>query len=329
MESAKPTTLLGFEFGSKQDSASPYYLSNSTILDLKYGFNYKGLETRGGAGVGFDTYDLSRSQAYFTSGAKASYYTMENMRVSGEFSIDLGRKNAGWKPSIFFRESFDYIPISSRDRFRLAVHQTLEYYKDYADINGTASVFSISMDGKYAFPWGNVWTKNGYLLTGNSIVFGNCRNYIQLSGGARAFLNRSHTLYIDASVFSRATLDGKGSVPLFFSDGYSSTMIDYGANAINTEARYHNTIIGVAAGYKLGFNPTFGEVLIFEDSEIGGYADLLIQDGNVGVSIGADLQCITSMIGLVKLPMRLKLGYEYRTDRRSAFVSSLIFAVKY
>ena len=329
VESTKPITLLGFGFGSKQDSASPYYLSNTTYLNLRYGFNYRGLECGAGAGVGFDTYDLSRSQTYFTTGGTVSYYPLENMRIGGEFYTDLGRKNAGWKPTLFFRQSFDYIPISTRDRFRLAVHQTMEYYKDYADIYGTASLFSIGMDGKYVFSWGNVWTKNNLMVAGDSIIFGNSKAYMQLSGGARAFVDPSHTIYIDASAFSRFTLDGRGSVPLFFSDGYSSTMIGYGAFAVHSDVKYHNTIIGIASGYKLPFNPTFGEFLIFEATELGLYADMLIQDSHVGFSCGLDFQCITSLIGLVKFPMRLKLGYEYRTDNKSAFVSSLIFAVKY
>lgn len=329
VESARPTTLVGFDFGSKQDTASPYFLSNTTFLNLRYGFNYKSLECGAGAGIGFDTYDLSRSQTFFTTGGDVSYYPLENLRIGGEFYMDLGRKDAGWKPTLFFRESLDYIPISTRDRFRLAVHQTMEYYKDYADIYGTASIFSLGMDGKYAFSWGNVWTKNNLMIAGTSIIYENCRNYMQLSGGARAFVNPSHTIYIDASAFSRFTLDGRGNVPLFFSDGYSSTMIGYGASAIYSAVKYHNTIIGAAVGYKLPFNPTFGEFLIFEDTELGLYADMLIQDKKVGFSCGLDFQCITSLIGLVKFPMRMKLGYEYRTDNKSAFVSSLIFAVKY
>ncbi len=329
IEAAKPTTLLGFDFGSMQDPLSPYYLNNTTYFNLKYGFMYKSLETSAGLGVGFDTYDLSHSQTYMTAGGKAAYYPLVNMRFAGEFYTYLGQKNAGWRPALYFRETFDYIPVSYKEIYRLALHQNLEYYKDYADLKGTANLFSLGVDGKYGFDWGYLWTKDNYMLIGTSVVFSDPKNYMQFSVGARAYINKKHSWYVDVSAFTRFTLDGKGSVPLFFSDGYSSTIINYSAKATVTETKYHNSIFGAAFGYKLNKNPTFGEFLIFEKSELGLYCDVLVQDSKAGVSTGVDFQSVASLIGLIKLPMRFRLGYEYTPSGESAFVSSIIFAVKY
>ena len=329
VEAERPTTLLGFGFGSMQDPLAPYYLDNSTFFNLNYGYINKSVETSAGIGVGFDTYDLSNSQTYVTAGGKVSYYPMVNMKIGSEFYTNIGQKNAGFHPSIYFRETLDYIPVSYKEIYRLALHQNLEYYKDYGGQKGTANLFSLGMDGKYGFDWGYLWTRDNYMLIGTSIIFEEPKNYMQISLGARGYLNKSHSLYFDGSLFSRFSLDGKGSVPLFFSDGYSSTIINYGANATVSNTKRHNTILGIAAGYKLNNNPTFGEFLIFEKSELGLYFDLLLQDSSVGISTGVDIQSVASLIGLLKLPMRFKIGYEYTPSGDSAFVSSLIFAVKY
>lgn len=332
IEASTPTFMLSvgikeMPFASKSD----YYLKNSVIMGMDYSFLYDSVELGVGTGVGFDTSDLTDCTAFWANTAFLGYYPLDNLRITGEFDFDLGRKNAGFKPTLYFREGIDYIPLSNRDIYQLSIHQTMEYYKDYAnDATGAATLLSIGSSYQGIFGFGRVQADLGYMLTGTSIIWENPRNFLQLGGTVRGYLTKNDTLYIDGTVRSRFTLDGKGRVPLFFSDDYSTTIIDYGATQIySTGANYHNTILGVELGYAFPKSWTFGEFVILEDSEVGLYCDMLISDARVGVSTGVDLQTNLSLIGLVNVPFRLRMGYEYTIDGSHEFVASMLFKLKY
>lgn len=332
IEASTPTFMLSLgmkemPFASKSD----YYLKNSMNLGIDYSFLYDTVELGVGTGMGFDTSDLTDSTAFWANTAFIGYYPLDNLRITGEFAFDLGRKNAGFKPTLYFREGLDYIPISVRDTYQLSIHQTMEYYKDYANPEtGAATLLAVESSYNGSFGFGRIDANIGYLLTGTSIIWENARNFLQLGATVRGYLTSNDTLYIDGTVNSRFTLDGRGRVPLFLNDDYATTIIDYGAKQIYaTDAKYHNTIIGTEVGYSFPRSWTFGEFIILEDSEVGLYCDMLISDDKVGVSTGLDVQTNLSLIGLVNMPFRLRMGYEYTIKGSHEFVASLLFKLKY
>ena len=129
---------------------------------------------------------------------------------------------------------------------------------------------------------------------------------------------------VDLGVFSRISVDGKGGVPLFLSDGYMSTLLGTGLGYTRL-SDHHNTIIGLSAGYDFQTAPTFGEFLIFEDLEAGLYFDMLIHDASFAFSVGVEAQTSFSVIGLMNLPFRVRLGYD---SLANSFVSSFLFTLK-
>lgn len=333
IEASRPTLILAI--GIKEmafEGKSDYYLKNSTIAGLDYKFLYGPLEMGVGTGIGFDNSDLRDSTVFWSFNSYIGYYPFNNFRITGEIYGDLGRKQAGFtKPTIYFREGMDYIPFNEKDSYKIGVHQTMEYYKDYSDsAQGAATLLSLSVryDGNFNFGYLSIF--GGYMLTGTSIIWENPKNFAQVGVELRTYVNPSSNIYIDSRVFSRFSLDGEGRVPLFFSDNYTTGMLDYGARQIYaTDADYHNTIAGIELGYDFSKDLTFGEFLIMGDSEIGVYCDILFSDLRVGVSTGLDLQTNLSLIGLVDIPFRFKIGYEYTIEKSHEFVASLLFSLKY
>lgn len=329
IEAADPTLMLGLGtsnmyFGGTTD----YYLKESMVLGTDYSFLYGPVEMGVGTGIGFDNSDLRDSTVFWSFNSYVGYYPVDNLRVTGEFYLDMFRKNSGFKPTLYFREGIDYIPFSM-DNHKVGLHQTLEYYKDYADSIGSATLLSTMAKYKGDFGFGYVRADGGYLLTGTSILWENPASFFQCSLDVRAYCNRGKTIYLDTRAMTRVSLDGKERVPLFFSDGYTTNLIDYGARQIYSNAKHHNTIVGAEIGYDFGKSPTFGEFISIEDSEVGVYCDVLIADDKVGVSTGVDLQANISLIGLVNVPFRFKIGYEYTVEEKHEFVASLLFSLKY
>ena len=86
-------------------------------------------------------------------------------------------------------------------------------------------------------------------------------------------------------------------------------------------------MIKLSIGYDFPATPTFGEFLILEDSEIAVFCDLLFKDvGHPYVSTGLELQTAFSIIGLLELPLRVRLGYD---SWANGFVSSFLLTLKY
>ena len=73
-------------------------------------------------------------------------------------------------------------------------------------------------------------------------------------------------------------------------------------------------------------SPTVAEFLIFEDTELSAYFDSLMLDLDFYFSTGAQIQTKLSLIGLVDLPLRLRLGYDSLSGR---FVGSMLFSTSF
>ena len=190
---------------------------------------------------------------------------------------------------------------------------------------GSALVASAFFDGWLTLDWFNPDISLGYMLVADEIDFRNMGNYLDIDISSRFLLPPADSLFIDARVFSRISVDGSGHVPMFLSDGYTSPMLGKDADFTDA-ATSHITMLSVAFGYDVPYTPTFGEFLIIEDSEVGIYCDLLIRDTTVNVSTGVELQTAISLIGLMELPLRIRLGYD---SWANSFAASFLISLKY
>lgn len=332
IEAALPTNLLGITVAPVGFMNTPYYLKNSSSAGINFDFLSKGVELGASLGYGYDTYNLHSPNSFLSIEGDAAYYFFDNFRVTAEAHIDAFSKGSGLKPTLFFREGLDYVPIHKQGFYVLSLHQSAEYYKNFAlRENSAALVFGLSGEGYVKVGEPTLHGRMGYIYTAKSIIGEQSGSYLDVEIGVN--IPFAKTLFFETGVFSRFRIDGKAqsdnNVPLFMSDGYASTTINLGSEALYSLAKYHNTIFSVFMGYDFKDDPTFGEIVIFENLKSGIYCDILLSDTRVGVSTGLDITSNLSIIGLVKMPFSIRLGYEYIPGGEHAFVSSLVLSTVY
>ena len=322
VDAASPMTTLTFAFESNQGNNYRHYLSDTAELGLIYEYRTKGIEVGILAGGAFDFTTHAVAAAYPLLKGFFSYYPIDRLRFTFDTSVTLCH-DPWYIPHIYARQGFDWIILHSRDEYSLSFKEAFEYTTGFASDDALA--ISGAVDGNMKLGWFDLYGTLGYLFTADSILFDDPHHYIEASVSTRFSIPPASAWFIDAGVFSRAAVDGRGEVPLFLSDGYASTILGKNENYTRL-SRYHNTIFSFSAGYAFQDAPTFGEFLIFENLEIAAFCDVLLYDTSVGVSTGIEAQTAFSIIGLMKLPFRVRLGYDSISN---GFVSSFLIALKY
>ena len=311
--------MLGLNF-SGFDS---YYLKNSMITGIKYRILLGNWDMAATFGFGSDTQNLSSTGGFTTLGAEISFYPFTNARIKLEGYLDAFRGNSGFNPQIFGRESIDVF-LYNAEKASVSVHQSFEYYNDVGENLGTGLVLSAFVKGSYSIPYFSVEGKLGYMMTAETIAFERNKNYVEGGVSIESYSSSSFIFGVDAA--ARVNIDGRGSVPKFISDGYIGYDTNYGATGLYTDSSLFNIFLNADASYKLPFDPTFGEFLIFENPSLGIYSSSLFSVESIGISVGAEIKTTCSLIGLIKLPLRFRLGYEIIPGEVGHVVASLTFS---
>ena len=324
VEAVSPSYTLGISFKSDQGREFRRFLNDAADFAFDFNYRYLGFEAGAAVGFAFDFTTPETAGAYPMIEGYAAYYPLDNLRVMIESSVDFGHE-PWYIPEIYARQGLDWVISASEGLFGVSFKEALEYRTDFQGAN--ALVLSGFFDGWLSLDWFNPDISLGYLLVSRGAALGDPRHFIDVDISSRFMLPPADSLYIDARVFSRLALrfDGSGNVPLFLSDGYVSPLL--GEDSEFTEAaKYHVTMISLGFGYDVPVSPTFGEFVIIEDTEIGLYCDVLIRDAEVSVSAGVEFQTALSLIGLVDLPFRMRLGYD---SWANGFAASFLLSLKY
>ncbi len=180
------------------------------------------------------------------------------------------------------------------------------------NIDDTLSFTELLVDGGLGFSYSDGWSMNGSVSYQLWDEFS--RQFVSGSAGAMIPLTADVTLRPSATL--RYAIDGNGDVPFFTRDGYytsASVLLEQGrggaANASN-----HIGVFSLEADWNPHtFRPTMGEMLIFKNSAIGAFAQLLWMDAGEyvpQVSGGVQVKTNLGFIGLMELPMRLFVSYD-------------------
>ena len=321
-DAVSPVSSLSVSLDSRQGKSVRQYLNDTFSLAFEYQYRTGGLDLGIRAGGAFDLTTHAVAGAYPLLGGFLGYYPLENLRLSLDF--DLTMCHEPWYiPHLYVRQGFDWVILHQMDSYRLTFREAFEVTTGFTGSNAVA--LSGAFDGNIRLGLFDLWASAGYLMTADSILFRSLNHFGEVSFSARFRIPPAESWFIDAGVFSRFALDGQGNVPLFLSDGYPSTLLGAGSDYTRL-SDHHNTIISVSAGYALQEDPTFGEFLIFRDMEIAAYCDMLIHDAAFDFSAGIDFQTAFSVIGLLEMPLRVRLGYD---SLANGFVSSFLFTLKY
>ncbi len=145
------------------------------------------------------------------------------------------------------------------------------------------------------------------------------RNFLHAAFSARLPLSADVTLLPASSV--RYSLDGEGDVPYFVRDGYytpATTLLDQGRAGGSANGADALAVLSVQAEWNpQAFRPTVGELLIFKNSSVGAFTQLLWwQEGTAvpEVSAGVQVKSLLGFIGLKDLPFHLYIGYDTLSD---------------
>ncbi len=323
LKTASSASLLGIDFNGLDSSFSPHYLKNSMSTGLEYKFIISSFEMSFLVGLGNNSQNLGSSEMFTTLLAKFSYYPVSAVRVSLECYFDYLRPSSSFAPFVSARESIDAYVVK-KNGFTLTINQSLEFARDYyTEGTGQGTVFSFLVrggwdDGKIVSVNGDV----GYLLTSDSFFNRSARSYVQASVGAE--FDFTKLLFMTAGSRVRFSIDGEGSVPLFISDGFTSQETKYGAAALRTESSLFNLFVDTTFGINILSSPTFGEFLLLDSSSVAAYfSGLLDLERGFRFSTGVEFKTELSLIGLIKLPTTLRIGYEYQKEKVTA---SLMFS---
>lgn len=324
VEAVSPSYTLGICFEQNVDRKFRRFLNNSADFAVDFDYRYYGFEAGTSLGFAFDFMTPQTAGAYPMIEGYVSYYPLDNLRIMLEASLDFGH-DPWYIPELYMRQGLDWVIWATEGLFDVSFKEALEYRTDFEGLD--ALVFSGFFDGSLSLDWFNPDMSLGYMLVARGNWLREPRHFIDIDISARFLLPPADSLYIDARVFSRLAMrfDGQGDVPLFLSDGYTSPNVMKDAGFV-TPADYHITMISLGFGYDIPYSPTFGEFVIIENSEIGIYCDLLIRDAAVSVSTGVELQTALSLIGLVDLPIRIRLGYDSWANN---FAASFLLSLKY
>ena len=322
VEAVSPSYTLGICFESDQNGDFRRYLNDAVDLAVDFDYRYFGFEAGVSAGFAFDFTTPQTTGAYPMIEGYLAYYPLDNLRLTLESSFDFGH-DPWYIPELYARQGLDWVIMTTEDLFGVSFKEAFEYRTDFQ--GGSALVASAFFDGWLTLDWFNPDISLGYMLVADEIDFRNMGNYLDIDISSRFLLPPADSLFIDARVFSRISVDGSGHVPMFLSDGYTSPMLGKDADFTDA-ATSHITMLSVAFGYDVPYTPTFGEFLIIENSEVGIYCDLLIRDTTVNVSTGVELQTAISLIGLMELPLRIRLGYD---SWANSFAASFLISLKY
>ncbi len=120
---------------------------------------------------------------------------------------------------------------------------------------------------------------------------------------------------VEAGYVGRFALDGGGKVPLYHNDGFRSSnhdLLNQGNSNSTIDSPANYLVVG-----RLGvdwqpqtFKPTAGELLIFEDSAVGLYGNLLLNGQGAQFSYGGRIRTTISLLGLKSLPTAVYVGYD-------------------
>ena len=266
---------------------------------------YRRLETGLKLGFQFDTTDFDESDGGILGSGYVFFFPKANMRVSGYGSAVVNTKGV----TFYLREGYDYKFFNKPDA-SFEFNQALESSFNTSDTIGRyeglllfgqfaghkdLGVFDVKMDFGYIG-----------LKPYNSEPY---RNYVQFGAFSRIYPKANSGLYVDFGVRGRHALDDDEYMPLFRADEFITSEDAMGSGLLVTGDTKHLYIVPTSVGYDIPGPISSGEFILFEDMELSAFVDMLFWD-DVETSYGVEFQMTPSLIGLQKVPITLRFGYD-------------------
>jgi len=305
IETQKPfsTWTLGLE--SFQDSAVPYYLNDNVAFGLDYAMRYRRIETGFKLGFQFDITDLDEGDGGILGSGYGYFFPKSNMRVSVYGSTVVNTVGT----TFYLREGYDYKFFNKPDasfEFNQALESSFNSNDSVRRFEGLLlfgqfaghkdlGIFDLKLDFGYIG-----------LKPYNSEPY---RNYLQFGAFSRLYPKVGSGLYVDFGVRGRHALDDDRYMPLFKADDFITGEDMMACGLLAMAKTKHLYIVPTSIGYDIPGPISSGELILFEDMEVSAFIDMLFYE-DVDTSFGIEFQMTPSLIGLQKIPMTIRFGYD-------------------
>jgi NTE family protein len=297
--------LLYVGLATKTHQHGTLFLRDEVVFGLFYNLKWKSLAFALQGGGGWQS--LAPMELYPNLTASLTFQPFPNLMLEGDFNVAFDR---GAAPTLYSRLALlgkttflkeelkgmvevswenQLLEASNLEKMLFHAGVTLEWYPpSYQDM---------VLKGEAAFQMGGRWDRQ--------FIHTKVKGLFPLPLG----------FIVEAGYMGRFALDGGGRVPLYRNDGFRTnntkllTQGDTGSTTVSP-ANYL-----VVARFGLDwmpqtFKPTSGELLIFEDSAIGLYGDLLFNGEGTQFTYGGRIHTTISLLGLKSLPTSLYVGYD-------------------
>ncbi|MDD2296509.1 MAG: patatin-like phospholipase family protein [Sphaerochaetaceae bacterium] len=308
----KLSQQLFFGLRSVNYQSDPWYLRDEVTMGLLYNLRWKSLWFSMHGGAGWES--LSPMKIYPSLTASLSYQMVTPVLFEFDFALSA---DENWLPTWYHR-----LALQARKAFiDDQLYTTLQLWWE----NQLSSDFALQgmlVHGGVVLDWQSVK---------NSPLDVRVEGAYQLSGNwDRQFLHTridtnipvSRDFYLQLGYTGRYALDALGNVPIYRGDGFKTS-----AAAVLAQGSLGSTTISPANFMVIGrlgfdwqpqsFKPTAGELLIFEESSLGIYGDMLWHRENQIIpqmAFGARIKTVISLLGLNSLPTSFYIGYDGPTN---------------
>ena len=334
-----PSHVLGFGLDSE------FHDKDSTLLqdDVTFGLKYQwrtgdfALSVNGGLSLQLMSNDqFSVAPALRT---ELQYHFLRYFRAKAHASCiyDMS-KNA---PILTLGSDLEGRMYVMDEKMRLSLRQSYEQLNNFKDSDhlsfwdGHSYVLSTEAKMLLSLPEGGAWNLNDSSF---SLFYQNLGDFTD----QRSFLGfrvetegvyRPYNVFAGFKSFSRFALDGQGAVPFFLSDGFRTTNSGiksqgHDFDAVGPNPANHLVGMSFSLGYRMPFNPTMAELLIFSNTSAAIYTDLLFyeQTFKPALSLGVELHSDLSLLGIRTLPLTVSVGWDQSLNTVVwGFVFNLLF----
>ncbi|MCR5731828.1 MAG: patatin-like phospholipase family protein [Sphaerochaetaceae bacterium] len=320
IETKEPFTTWALGMASFQDNKIPFYLNDNMTFGLDYTFRYSLIEA--GVKLGFAT-DITNLMDRYGAVLASSYvyfYPLSNMRLSAYASA----RHANQGNTLYFRQGYDF-KFLNRPTMSFEFNEAFETsYNPSKDLNiFKGNLLLLQFAGHRRFSMMDLKLNLGYLGFKGQEDDTKYRDYIQFSANTRLYLTIKNGLYFDLGIKGRYSFNSKDLVPLFKADGFFVSDKNMSSGLVKLSGKDHFLIVPISFGFDFTKTPTVGEFIIFEDMELSVFADMLFYD-DLKASYGVEFQVTPSLIGLQKVPMTMRVGYDSLSQN---YFSSIRFTV--
>lgn len=299
------------------------HLIDDFNLGLGYSYALENLDVHTSLG---GTISLANSAAFSIMPAlmaRADYHLFSHLRTSLYSSV-LYDLSSGL-PILSLGAAAEGRLLSWNDQVRLSLSQTFEHLSlfdagsRYQSWGGHTYLATSKVEAHLALKQQSIWrlpeaqADLSYLLLGD---WSDSRSFLAFSlAGKVAYAPLG--LWAAVTGWGRFALDAKGDVPLFGSDGFRTAdgALRSQGHDLSLATNGANHLVGVKSsiGWQpVDFSPSLGEVLIFKNSSLRLYTDLLFSENafRAKVSVGLELYTEISLLGISTLPTTIYGGWD-------------------